>query len=81
MVTLPTGTNNGFDWRFINWYFHHLTGANPLGLSSTNLASLYEGLVRDTAENFTRLRKTRHTRHLMDDLQKMAGRGCRCGRG
>jgi len=19
--------NNGFDWQFINWYFHHFTGA------------------------------------------------------
>jgi hypothetical protein len=30
--------NNGFDWRFINWYFHELTGNNPFGHSSTNLA-------------------------------------------
>src|SRR4051794_7963103 len=21
--------NNGFDWQFINWYFHHFLGANP----------------------------------------------------
>jgi hypothetical protein len=20
--------NNGFDWQFINWYFHHFTGAS-----------------------------------------------------
>lgn len=29
--------NNGFDWQFINWYFHHLVGSNPFGFSSTNL--------------------------------------------
>src|SRR5262245_28088565 len=23
--------NNGFDWQFINWYFHHLLGKNPFG--------------------------------------------------
>ena len=34
--------NNGFDWQFINWYFHHFTGDNPLGFSSTNLGSLYK---------------------------------------
>jgi hypothetical protein len=26
--------NNGFDWQFINWYFHHFTGNNPFGFSS-----------------------------------------------
>ena len=31
--------NNGFDWQFINWYFHHFLGGNPFGHSSTNLGS------------------------------------------
>ena len=22
--------NNGFDWQFINWYFHHFLGQNPV---------------------------------------------------
>jgi hypothetical protein len=39
--------NNGFDWQFINWYFHHFLGRNPFGHSSTNLGSLYKGVVRD----------------------------------
>src|SRR3978361_705660 len=26
--------NNGFDWQFINWYFHHFLGKNPFGFSS-----------------------------------------------
>lgn len=59
--------NNGFDWQFINWYFHHFTGANPFGFSSTNLGSLYKGLVRDTFVNFKHLRKTQHTHHPVDD--------------
>jgi len=25
--------NNGFDWMFICWYFHHFTGVNPFGYS------------------------------------------------
>jgi len=37
--------NNGFDWQFINWYFWRFASANPFGHSSTNLGSLYKGLV------------------------------------
>lgn len=59
--------NNGFDWQFINWYFHHFLGRNPFGHSSTNLGSLYKGLVRDTWETFKHLRKTEHTHNPVDD--------------
>ena len=59
--------NNGFDWQFINWYFHHFTGNNPFGFSSTNLGSLYKGMVKDTFKNFKHLRKTKHTHHPVDD--------------
>ena len=55
--------NNGFDWQFINWYFHHYTGTNPFGHSSTNLGSLYKGIVKDCFQNFKHLRKTKHTHH------------------
>lgn len=61
--------NNGFDWQFINWYFHHFTGANPFGFSSMNLGSLYKGAVRDTFKNFKHLRRTRHTHHPVDDAR------------
>ncbi len=61
--------NNGFDWQFINWYFHHFLGRNPFGFSSTNLGSLYKGLVKNTSENFKHLRKTRHTHHPVDDAK------------
>jgi len=59
--------NNGFDWQFINWYFHHFTGSNPFGHSSTNIGSLYKGLVGDVFKNFKHLRKTSHTHNPVDD--------------
>ena len=59
--------NNGFDWQFINWYFHHFTGGNPFGFSSTNLGSLYKGMVKDTFQTFKHLRRTSHTHHPVDD--------------
>lgn len=61
--------NNGFDWQFMNWYFHHFLGKNPFGFSSTNLGSLYKGLVKDTFQTFKHLRKTRHTHHPVDDAR------------
>lgn len=59
--------NNGFDWQFVNWYFHHFTGGNPFGHSSTNLGSLYKGMVKDTFQTFKHLRRTAHTHHPVDD--------------
>ncbi len=59
--------NNGFDWQFINWYFWHFTGGNPFGHSSTNLGSLYKGMVKDTFQSFKHLRKTSHTHNPVDD--------------
>ena len=59
--------NNSFDWQFINWYFHHFLGNNPFGFSSTNLGSLYKGMVKDTSPNFKHLRKTRHSHNPVDD--------------
>lgn len=61
--------NNGFDWQFINWYFHHFLGANPFGHSSTNLGSLYKGMKKDFFSNFKHLRKTKHTHHPVDDAR------------
>ena len=61
--------NNGFDWQFVNYYFHRFLGANPFGFSSTNLGSLYKGVVRDLARNFRHLRRTKHTHHPLDDAR------------
>jgi 3' exoribonuclease, RNase T-like len=59
--------NNGFDWSFINYYFHRFTGGNPFGHSSTNLGSLYKGLAKDTFATFKHLRRTAHTHHPVED--------------
>ncbi len=59
--------NNGYDWQFINYYFHHFLERNPFGHSSTNLGSLYKGLVKDFSKNFKHLRRTAHTHHPLDD--------------
>ncbi len=61
--------NNGFDWMFVCWYFHHFTGVNPFGFSSQNLGSLYKGLVKDVFQNFKHLRKTKHTHNPVDDAK------------
>ncbi len=61
--------NNGFDWQFVNWYFHHFLGSNPFGHSSTNLGSLYKGVVKDVYVSFKHLRKTRHTHDPVDDAR------------
>lgn len=61
--------NNGFDWSFINYYFHRFIGTNPFGFSSQNLGSLYKGVVRDAFQSFKHLRRTRHTHHPVDDAR------------
>lgn len=61
--------NNGFDWGFMNWYFHHFLGANPFGFSSSNLGSFYKGVVRDYFKNFKHLRRTAHTHNPVDDAR------------
>lgn len=61
--------NNGFDWQFINYYFWLVGIPNPFGHSSTNLGSLYKGIVRDTFKNFKHLRVTKHTHHPVDDAK------------
>ncbi len=61
--------NNGFDWMFVCWYFHHFTGKNPFGHSSQNLGSLYKGIVKDMFKNFKHLRVTKHTHNPVDDAK------------
>jgi hypothetical protein len=61
--------NNGFDWMFVCWYFHHFLGRNPFGFSSVNLGSLYKGMARSMRESFKHLRKTVHTHDPLDDAR------------
>lgn len=59
--------NNGFDAMFISWYFHHFLGRNPFGHSSSNLGSLYKGLVQDAFQTFKHLRQTAHNHDPLQD--------------
>lgn len=61
--------NNGYDWSFINWYFHHFLGTNPFGFSSAHVGSLYKGMMKDTFTRHQHLRKTAHTHHPVDDAK------------
>lgn len=59
--------NNGFDWQFVNWYFHRFLGDNPFGFSSERINSIYKGMRRSMFVNHKHLRKTKHTHHPVDD--------------
>ncbi|MEX2268333.1 MAG: exonuclease domain-containing protein [Acidimicrobiia bacterium] len=59
--------NAGFDWGFVNWYFHRFCGTNPFGHNSDDLGSLYKGIVGDTTKDFEHLRVTRHTHNALED--------------
>ena len=61
--------NNGFDWQFMNYYFHFHLQHNPFGHSSTNIGSLYKGMEKNMFANFKHLRKTKHTHHPVDDAK------------
>lgn len=61
--------NNGFDWQFVNFYFHHFLRHNPFGHRSLHLESLYKGATRSMFGNFKHLRHTPHTHHALDDAR------------
>jgi hypothetical protein len=61
--------NNGYDWQFVNWYFHHFLGRNPFGWSSLNLGSLYAGMSKNVRASFKHLRRTKHTHNPLDDAR------------
>lgn len=80
--------NNGFDWQFVNYYFHYYFGENPFGFSSRNIGDLYKGMQKDMFKNFKHLRKTKHTHNPVDDaignaeaLLAMRDMGLRIGKG
>jgi hypothetical protein len=61
--------NNGFDWQWINYYFHFYLGRNPFGFSSRRIGDLYCGLKQDSRLNreWKRLRRTKHTHNPVED--------------
>ena len=61
--------NPGFDWQFINYYFHHFLGRNPFGHSQEHIGSMYKGLKGTLFTSFKRLRKTKHSHNPVDDAK------------
>ena len=61
--------NAGFDWQFVNYYFHGFYGVNPFGHSSDDLGSMYKGLAQTVFKSFKHLRKTKHTHHPVMDAK------------
>jgi len=61
--------NNGFDWQFINYYFHRYLGRNPFGHSSRNINDLWKGIKRDIRVNFKHLRTTKHDHNPVNDAK------------
>ncbi len=59
--------NNGFDWMFICWYFHHFIGENPFGYTSRRLSDLYCGIEKDMFAKWKHLRNTSATHNPVDD--------------
>lgn len=61
--------NPAFDWQFINYYMHYYLGRNPFGFSARRIGDLYAGLLKDsrTANNWKKLRQTKHTHNPVDD--------------
>ncbi|HGH3627498.1 3'-5' exonuclease (plasmid) [Acinetobacter baumannii] len=42
-IPIFVGFNVGFDWSFINYYFHKYLGNNPFGYTSVDIKSMYFG--------------------------------------
>jgi ribonuclease T len=38
------GFNAGFDWSFVNWYFHKYLGENPFGFAPLDIKAYYMGM-------------------------------------
>ena len=61
--------NNSYDFGFLNYYFWKYLGRNPFGWSSSNIGSMYKGMVGNVHAKFTHLRDTQHTHHPVDDAK------------
>ena len=63
--------NAGFDWQFVNWYFHMFLGENPFGFSPMSLTWFAKGLEKDQRYNKwkKKYRQTKHTHNALDDAR------------
>lgn len=65
--------NNGFDWQFINYYFHRFLGKNPFGYSSRRIGDLYSGFLNDFDGGNRKFRQLVKTVHNHDPLNDAIG--------
>lgn len=61
--------NAGFDWQYVNYYFHTYIGNNPFGYSCISLTSLYKGFDKNIRSSFKRLRNTKHDHNPVNDAR------------
>lgn len=61
--------NPGFDFGFMNYYFHRYYGSNPFGWSAFDTNRFYKGLTRDLRSTTRKLKITKHTHHPVDDAK------------
>lgn len=59
--------NNGYDFAFINYYFHKFYGSNPFGWSSRRIGDLYCGMKMDAYAKWKYLRKIKHDHNPLND--------------
>jgi hypothetical protein len=60
--------NPGYDFAWINFYFHYFLGRNPFGYSARRIGDLYCGMKMDAFSKWKEiLRKTSHTHNPIDD--------------
>jgi len=62
--------NNGFDWQFINYYFHKFGSGsgNPFGFSSNNISNFYGGLNKKLVDyDWKKYRITSHSHDALSD--------------
>ena len=64
--------NNGYDFSFINYYFHKFYGSNPFGWSSRRIGDLYCGMKMDSRASWKHLRKTKHDHNPINDAMANA---------
>lgn len=61
--------NNGYDFSFINYYFHKYYGSNPFGWSSRRIGDLFCGAEHDMWYKWKKHRITNHSHHPIDDCK------------
>lgn len=61
--------NNGFDWQWINYYFHYFLGDNPFGWSSRRIGDIYSGITKDMYSKWKWMRQATHDHNPVNDAK------------